>query len=335
MSKDRPEDQMLDPRQFPRINDQFYKAEPADYFESRIRMMVLLAGNPTAVRDLFRQGVKLGELAMIDDGSDPETTDASIDHYAAAEAELVGHHVGETLLRLYLAHEFRGRKTPPACPRLEMARLRSGSDFTERIRQRFLRKKARSEEVADRRAIARVFHMTEERSEFGNTGPTDEQWNESIDFHALYLEHFAKQFVDDGPLYNSAKHGLALSHEDAASVSLGNIVGRKGPAIRFLDMRRRAGDPIPRWSDVLHWVQVDRQAAIALIGVAEIRALWRAARMRYTATADRKILMAGGPTPLDVLWPKEKRSEGQVGDLAWELHYFERPRDAPVEYTLE
>ena len=361
-------DECLSPLNFESLNETFYAAEPADYFDRRLRNLILVAGNRQGLDRLFSEGVRYGGLsvgggqpaagepsgggeAALRDRSiaDPAVTAvaesddqvaiaerakedrASEDraaHFVTAEAEVLAHHAGETLLRLYLAHEFSAETRPPPCPSLDLARLRTISQFKDQVRHRF-GSDSNPGETANLDAVARVFHGSPARETLTPAPPAD-LWEKSLANIESYLRAFARQHLDSAPLYNAAKHGLAVTPtETGIQWGDGSLVKVEGPAIQYLEVRRDDHGR-PRWQQVTHWVKADRQMALAFRTCQLIDMLWEVARHRYLAarrSAPYRLALFVGPSYLDVVMSGDPASGGiEVTDLREELLY-----DAPAE----
>jgi hypothetical protein len=139
-------DDRLAPDNCRQLNRTFYAAKPADYFGQRLENLILTAGRSEDLDRLMTEGATYrglnvaghveGGKTVRTDGRSPEEKAKAAEHFVIAEAEVLSHHVGETLLRLYLAHEFPAGQAPP-CPWLEISRLRSFSQFKDIVRRRF------------------------------------------------------------------------------------------------------------------------------------------------------------------------------------------------------
>lgn len=264
---------------FPEINRAYYAAEPADYFEQRLNNLLVAAGNPDGRAELIRKGGEFGELKFGEaSGGKPDPADTpsskAVEHFVLAETEVLAHHVGETLLRLYFAHE----KLPP-CPALELARVRSPAKFKQMVRTRFL--DSAYDDRGYRATISKVFHLVADPSHV-RPDPGVDKWWDSVDNIELFLRHFASDFVEAG-LYNSAKHGMALTPtEFGFKFGDSELTQRHGPAIYHLEQRTDRKSGKARWFSTYHWVSTDRQAAMTFMGIKMIRVLWRNARLRYT-----------------------------------------------------
>jgi hypothetical protein len=327
MPKQRPEDHLLNEEQFPRLNQTFYLSDPSDYFERRLELLVMQAGNWDGVYELLKQGVTFGKVTIKDDGEPPDEDAIRRrgDHFTTAEAELLSHQIGEALLRLYLAHAFAGRK-PPECPRLDLARLRDAGDFRKLIDRRF-GDYATIDNLENRRALARVFHFSDDRLAFGPVIPDATAWSKSLDLHEDYLRFFARQHLDGSSMYNAAKHGLALTTGESG-IELKGIVGRHGPSIRYLTVSSTKSSPRPRWWEMVHWVESDKQVVFIHRACVMLRNLWRVARHRYVDAPRTgfKLHLLSGPSSMDLI-VKDSKDGMVLHDAGWQLGYWtDEPR---------
>lgn len=282
MPRRSPDDNLAEDN-FPAINRAYYAAEPADYFEERFDNLLITAGAREARAAVIRQGGSFGEVKFGEATGKPESpeTDAaakakSAEHFVLAESEVLAHHVGETLLRLYLAHE-----GSPPCPALELARVRGPAQFRRVVSERFL--ETRYEDYAFREPVSRVFQLVADPAAL-RPDPDREMWWASVDNVEMFLRYFAGQFMDSG-LYNSAKHGMALTPtEYGFSFGDSELTRHRGPAIYHIEQKRdsRTGDS--RWHTTYRWVRPDLQVGLIFMGIKLIRGLWRMARVRYLET---------------------------------------------------
>ncbi|HSK48170.1 MAG TPA: hypothetical protein VLA05_09240 [Coriobacteriia bacterium] len=114
----------------------------------------------------------------------------SAEHFVLAESEVLAHHVGETLLRLYLAHEHS-----PPCPALELARVRGPAKFRGAVSKRFLETKY--EDYAFREPVSKVFQLVSDPAAL-RPEPDRDMWWGSVDNIEMFLRYFASQFLDSG-----------------------------------------------------------------------------------------------------------------------------------------
>ncbi len=336
-------DDELAPHNYAELNRHFYAAEPHDYFGQRLTNLILTAGRHEDLERLMTEGVtfrglKVGGHA---EGSTPPDMDPpsldeqakSAEHFVIAEAEVLAQHVGETLLRLYLAHEFAGGSPPPPCPWLEVSRLRSFSQFKEKVRARF-GPDSDPGDAANLVALARVFQVTDDPAKLSKTPIPEDQWQKSLANIEGYLRAFARQFLDRAPLYNAAKHGLALlPSEMSMRWGDGAVVRADGPIIQYLEVRERDGRP--RWSKVNHWVKPDRQMAMIFRACQLIEKLWEVARLRYLPENRPKrfeVRLFGGASWQDLMMSDAEEVGGIViEDMAIELTYFMTAEEIAAE----
>ncbi len=175
----------LDPENWGWLNREFYAAAPADYFRTRLYLLLAFAGRTDDLLDLFEEGVEYERIALSIRPRDPESTaddadeaERELQEYLVAESEVLYYHTSETVLRMYLAHEGF-----PDCPPLEVARRRFG--FRDAIQGRFLsdfREDERRQQTAQVVLGQRV------------TSETTEESLQSIDSLEDALTTFARDF---------------------------------------------------------------------------------------------------------------------------------------------
>ena len=241
-------DDGLAPHNYRTLNETFYASKPADYFSRRLANLMLTAGRSADLDRLTDEGFSFGGLTAgparpgPDDAS-PEERAKAAEHFVTAEAEVLFHHTAETLLRLYLAHEFEPGHAP-TCPWLEISRERDFRRFKEKVAARF------SADTDPRdpehlKAVARVFHLVDDPTTLtgGRPVPT-EVWENSLVTIEGYLRGYAEQFLKRAPLYNAAKHGLALrADEGSMRLDDGSVIHAEGPMIQVLEVQDRDGRP--------------------------------------------------------------------------------------------
>ena len=327
------------------LNETFYAAEPADYFSQRLHNLILVAGNSAGLDRLLEEGVTFRGMTV--GGGTPQMADPadqanerakaakSAEHFVIAEAEVLAQHAGETLLRLYLAHEAR-----PLCPWLDVSRLHSPAAFKELVRRRFGDESDPSD-PAHHAAVARVFHLTDDRASLSPVPPPQVEWDRSVANIEGYLRHFAQQFLNRAALYNAAKHGLALRPtEMSMKLDDGSVLSADGPVIQYLQVRDDDGQP--RWSEVTHWVRSDMQMALVFRACQLIETLWEVARIRYLPGQQGEtfqLRLFSGAT-VDELVRSGLGSEGSgivLEDMSMDLLYYRPVTDTesdPAEKTL-
>lgn len=274
-------DDNLATENYAEINRAYYTAEPADYFQERLDNLLITAGAPEARANVIRRGGTFGELKFGEAAGKPEPGEPdapndgkSAEHFVLTESAVLAHHVGETLLRLYLAHE-----SLPQCPALEVARVRGPAQFRRMVRNRFL--ETRFGEYSFREPVSKVFQLVSDPAGLRPV-PDQEMWWASVDNAELFLRHFASEFLDSG-LHNSAKHGMALTPtEFGFAYGESELTRHRGPAIYHIEQKadRQTGDR--KWFGTYRWIRPDQQAAMTFMGIKLIRGLWRMGRIRYT-----------------------------------------------------
>jgi hypothetical protein len=260
------------------LNRDFYRPEPATYFIFRLRNLVLSAGRGLEIEQLLIKGVEVGVFKL---GAPEGTQLDSLDKeqrenqhaFVTLETEVLLHHVSETLLRLYLAHEHS-----PPCPWISLSRERSPQRFKSKVSS--LLERLQSVEGEER--LSRVFFGTTDRSTFGEESPSEETWTELINSSRQWLSWFARYMLD-GDVYNAAKHGLGVYPQRIAlKVEIDGLsfIDGSGPCLEFLQSVRKE-DGSRQWQRTTKWVQWDRLFGAVHIACQLIDRLWTVARVRY------------------------------------------------------
>lgn len=342
-------DDQLAPENYGQLNRMFYAAEPHDYFSQRLSNLILAAGRHEDLDRLMTEGasyrgLKVGGEAVADGAkpteaeTNPEERAKSAEHFVIAEAEVLAHHVGETLLRLYLAHAYDKEDGPPPCPWLEISRLRSFSKAKELVAARF-GPDSDADDPARLAAVARVFHLTDDPARLTTEPIPEGRWQESLRKIEGYLRGFAHQFLERAALYNAAKHGLALlPSEMTMRLDDGALIRAEGPIIQYLEIRAR-DDGTPRWSQVNHWVKSDRQMALVHRATVLIETLWESARLRYLPDQRperAQLRLFGGPSWDEIMFSGAEETGGIViEDMNMELLYYMTDEEAAAEAAKE
>lgn len=277
-----------------RLNHDFYRLEPSSYFFFRLRNLLLSAGRGLELEQLLGQGVDVGgfhaaapsdqKLESLDDDQ-REGQHA----FVTLETEVLLHHVGETLLRLYLAHRHW-----PACPWISLSRERSPRRFKRKVEN--LLQDLRNEDERDRMAV--VFFGTTDRLTFGDSAPDEETWRALLDSSSSWLLWFGR-YILDGDVYNAAKHGLGV-HPQRVSLSVEidgqSFLDGSGPCLEFLQLS--SGDDGERqWRRTTKWIQWDKHAACIFIAAQLIRRLWTVAQVRYGSAVALDLELTAFATP--------------------------------------
>jgi hypothetical protein len=274
----------LNREQFPHLNRAFYGAEPHVYFDTRLHVLLVAAGDPDAINDALASGVEYRALKM---GGTPlqeteigDETREERRHNAFVIADSVSllHHAGETLLRLYFAHAPADTGKVSPCPWIEIARELQHARFKQKVERRFDGSPLTTERARD---LATVFY-----GGFPKEETTGDHFRASLASIEQWLTHFSRAFLDDAHMFNAVKHGLAIQ-AGASSLQVGIPTDREGEAspliradgasIAFLE---RAG-PDDLWSQSTRWVEPDWLMAEVRVACWLLENLWRAARIRY------------------------------------------------------
>jgi hypothetical protein len=261
------------------LNERFYAAEPADYLRIRLVSLLALAGRPDEVLELLRAGVNHGGVtARISD--DSEIDQESLSRYVSIESQVLLHHAGETLVRLYLAH----RDHPP-CPWLELSREKHFGPFKKRVEEEIGRR--RPALLADEVAWIFLGCREAERSE-AERGEDSEAWSAAASNLVLFLRTFVDRWLAESATYNALKHGLAALPGNA-SLLVADDDGRghsmaDGASIELLTSGRW-DDGRRVWSATTRWIDISECLALVEVASHMISSLWQIARMRY-ADAD-------------------------------------------------
>ncbi|MEK6274311.1 MAG: hypothetical protein AABM30_03140 [Actinomycetota bacterium] len=148
---------LAEPETAPRLNQAFYTAEPHEYFWYRLYLL-MIAGDPSVdLGEFTRSGLTVdGFKAGPAEVSEGEKEASRRQRFVITDAAALLHHVSETLLRFYLAHE-----PLPLCPWLEIVRERSFSRLKTRVRTRFV--DAPDDDPTNREALGRIFYGSNAR----------------------------------------------------------------------------------------------------------------------------------------------------------------------------
>jgi hypothetical protein len=250
--KQPPQDQNLHPGQWADLNREFYRADPSAYFRRRLRYLILAVVDVPAVREAQQGRIDFGKLSMPPEGP-YDAEGAAV--YGAIESTNLLHHIAETIMPLYLAHEGW-----PDCPWLEMARLRM--DLADRLED--LQKSLGRQEQIDQ--ILEVFRGQTTALEMDPTGDlTDEVWQRGTDGLVRLVDRLCTMLLTEGTLYNATKHGLGVvpSPGGFSLTSLeegGFSATSQGPTVTYLETGKEPGRR-PFWRRVYDPVSVEANLA--------------------------------------------------------------------------
>lgn len=277
--RQRPDDH-LDPDQFDQLNEEFYRANPADYFRLRVQMLLVALGRSDAVSELLTDGVEWRGLRMATAPSPDlpeEESTKRLEAAGIADAEVIYHHVAECLLRLLVAHLGN-----PPCPWLELARLRTPGAFKERVAALL----AKTDEQLDADLLPLIYGA-EVAFERLDPAPSAEEVADARRGMVRWVRHFGTTWLGRAAAYNSAKHGFAISAGDAG-FTLGPsgpddfTLERYDPAISYLDVDGPPEDR--RWVQRTTFVEPDFNLACAMIATDMIEQVWAIGHSRYVGT---------------------------------------------------
>jgi hypothetical protein len=319
------------------LNQTLYAAAPQDYFDRRLMNLGLVASKRSELDSLLEDGFEYGDLKVGPGSGDEGTTDEAeaektAAHFVTAEAEVLGHHVGETLLRLYLAHAWAKGDPLPGCPWLELSRLRAPSEFKQRVASRFV--DAPYDDANNLAALARVFYLTD-KPEGIKPSIDVARWSKSLESIESYLRAFAAEFLDRAPLYNAAKHGFAVTPTEFG-VKFKGVIDTSGPAVRYLEAReldaeaKKRGDRL-FWWEAVHWVRADLRMLLIRLGCELIQLLWDAARFRYVPSyreAGFNLRLFERPRYDELLVMGREGGGIDVTDMSMQLLYYKEPETA-------
>lgn len=281
----------LAPEAHDELNEMFYRAEPHEYFGTRVELLTIAAAKPDLIFETFLAGVEYGQLRVGGEGTtrNPDEDGRARQHTAFLIADSVTllHHVSETLLRFFFAHApgTDGKLSP--CPWLEIASELSHVAFKRKIEERFAGQPINDGHRAE---IATIF--------YGSPNPPTSDSAEanrilaSVENIELWLEHYAEWFLKESNLFNSLKHGLAVQPGES-SIELVTpadeqrganppLIHAEGPSVAFLE---RSGDD-KLWHHSTRWVSPERLIIETQFAIWLLRSIWQVGRARYTSFVD-------------------------------------------------
>lgn len=287
---------LLAPDEFARLNEEFYSADPAYYFQRRMSLLALDAAAGEELEARLAQGVQLDRLRVqLDDrpqSHGPPTeaysetgadgTWASPEGrrrlYFLIEAEMLLHHLAETTLRYYFGHVDR-----PACPWIEIAN-RTRGDFKRRLQD-----EAKLSSEALRERVRDVYYGGVIAADLRTD---DRTLNEHLDAAAKLHTTLRRLCLRDA-CYNAAKHGLAvLGGGVIGQVHVGQIgdqapiLESKGLQLTYPRLLRDSKKDPWRWWEVSEWIDPEHYVAIVHLGTILLANLWDVAAHRYVGRGE-------------------------------------------------
>jgi hypothetical protein len=281
----------LDAEAYRDLNGSFYGAVPHEYFATRLELLMLYAAEPARLEEILTAGIEYRGLKFGRDthqSTGDEEFDVELDarrhlSFVITEAVTLLHYLGETLLRLYLAHAPNALGEVPPAPWLKVAGLTSAKAFKERVRKRF-----DGEPLTDRRRheLATVFYSSREA-----VGPDHgDALEESMVEIERWLQHFAEQFLEDAAIFNSLKHGLTVLAGES-SIRFGTedspILNHDGPSVRYLER----GGPEWIWGYKNRWFDVDYLMVEGRTALVLLQLIGQVGRARYLGEPVGKVEM--------------------------------------------
>lgn len=289
-----------EPPDYARLNQEFYSGDPAAYFERRLGLLLLAAARRDEVNTLLAEGLTYGgltfRLAQVDDLAQAATDD---DGVLLAESLVLLHHASEALLRLFIAHvEFA------ACPWMGAASLTNYKDFKGVVG-------TLAQEVWPEWLERRINPV------FMNRSPDDDEPPIPDLRQAMkeLLTFLASELLKDSPVYNAAKHGMAVIPK-VRSTSLedpedGTGIFTNGPSLLFLQTawEGKGTDKVRTYSEVVRWMTPARNLWLTQLVVQQIRALWTAAQGRYSGGIAERVEVVD-PGWQDEMWSEKNGPSG-------------------------
>lgn len=259
------------------LNELFYTAEsPSSYFYPRVRNLIfqLYAPEKLAALDLDYQAEGTHIILRAHDELDEEDR-RNISRFTTIEATILLHHIAETLLRLFLAHE----KQAP-CPSLEVTSLTSPKVFKQALRTRFV-DQATSDK--DMQSLLRVFLGISDPSVTEMSIEQQELVLESAKNINKILGELANLFLKDAPFYNSVKHGMTVIAAEPFMFIGGHVIG-EGPGLTCIEYGPRIqqeGKTVSHINLSTSWIETDLHLVFIQWAAELIDQLWVVAQARY------------------------------------------------------
>jgi hypothetical protein len=283
------------------LNRKFYAySSPYEYFIRRLLAALLWLTKSDALVEMLQGGISYGPIELNLNGlQNPAVfSEETQGRYGVAEAEILLHHASESLLRLYLAHDGNQQ-----CPWLELANLRSFSEFKKRVDDRF-RSPGRHSDAHER--VRNIF-LSAADIEPGNA-EQEALMAKGAENLELFLEHFGRRFLEDSNLYNSTKHGFGVGPGHTAVTMTDDdtgdtVMAHAGPSIHFLERKTEKNPDRTTWHETTQFVDIAQTLTFAHVAIDMLDALWSCARLRYLrrGSPDRAVFCPADFTPQDII----------------------------------
>jgi hypothetical protein len=302
-------DQGLAPANFSALNERFYKMNPEDYFSRRLMSLMLWLGFPDGFKTALQNEFSAEGVGVLWQSDLPDDeAEENRKRFATAEAEVLLHHVSETLLRLYLVHASRS-----PCPWLDLARERSFSKFKKEVEK--LGERLHS--GAEMESIQFVF-FGGKRERFDPV-PDEARWEAASKNVSRFLGRYTEHFLDSSP-YNAAKHGMAvMTGEPSFQVGVNNdtegpFLSKSGPAIEYLVVADNDGKP--KWAQETKWI--DLPVTIRLSGMANdlIEGLWAIGAAQRGGDKPERIRLFDKPDYDELISRDKEKVDSDTATLA-------------------
>lgn len=291
------------------VNAAFYRAEPAEYFHMRLTSFGAAVGAPEAVHDLLSPpGVTAFGVTMTEDGEPPDAE--TVARYALIESTNIAHHSIETFFRLFLAHAIGNE-----CPAMEIATSRNPGELKKTLEFKVLASQFEDDLVAE------LGHTV-----FGLDHRVPEHRTRIVACVPL-VRDLARLYLDESPMYNSIKHGMAaIAGETYFALGDSTMPGSgytmSGTSVEFLE--RVAADlnnSTPAfWRSTTRWIDVRERLAAAICATHLIGSLWSLARKRFVG-------LPADDAPVTVFIPEGHRlrdsRDPTTPNASWSINRFE------------
>jgi hypothetical protein len=252
-----------------RVTASFYSAEPAEYVLLRLVGLVSQIGYPGDHTALLRRGLDMYGLS-IKVAPDVDTSEA-LERYARVESTALAHHAIEAFIRLFIAHA-----SGDDSPALAVAQELNFATFKKHVRNRLV-----DDQDPD--------HMRLAVSSVMLAATPESVAQEIVDRFSTLIRDLAQLWLDDAPLYNVVKHGLAAG-TTSERVSIAptpdgpHMIMNEGDALEYLIFKRGDAKGEKRWFSRTHWVDVQENVTAAFLTYCLTDSLWRLAKWRYGVT---------------------------------------------------
>jgi|GEM_PF-1840504 len=300
-------DKGLAPENYLDLNATFYGMRPHIYLRRRLRSLWLWHGDPPGLAALLNEKFIVEDIAVtVGTEGDDEAEKAERERFVVIEAEVLLHHVSETLLRLYLVHAQKS-----SCPWLDVSREKNFGRLKKDVEK--LRKRLKAGE--EKPGIEAAFFPPGDRKKM-IPDHGDEVWEEAAQNLSEYLEYYASHFLDSAP-YNAAKHGLALlAGESRLELTAGDdpvpFLKRSGSALVYLEVERDEGSGDPRWAKVTKWIVLRRALVMIHIGCRLVEEIWKIGAGHRTPNKPDDLRLFVEPKCAEILRRTEQEAEGGI-----------------------